>query len=187
MKRNTRDKRTWDTLKTKVVYRSQIISVREDEVIKPDGSVGTYSFVQIPRTVGVVPLDKEKNVYLCRQYRYIFKDFSWEIPRGFIENGETPLEAAKRELREEAAVDSKNLIILGKLRASIGLIDEEVQIFLARGVTPVPNEINDKSFEIESMHKIPLREVLAQISTNKIIDGLTVAAILKAVLFLNFK
>lgn len=57
----------WKTLKSKVVYQNRYIVVKEDAVIKPDGAKGIYGHVSIPRTVGIVAVDKKLNVYLCKQ------------------------------------------------------------------------------------------------------------------------
>lgn len=96
----------WKTLSSRVVYKNSVITVKEDKVIFPNGNVGVYAFTSVPRTVGIVPIDKNLCIYLCKQYRYIFKDESWEIPRGIVEKNETSRKAAERE-RERVIGRSK--------------------------------------------------------------------------------
>lgn len=132
----------------------------------------------MPRTVCVVAIDKQNNVYLCKQYRHIFDEDSLEIPRGLVDSGETTKDAAIRELKEETGIEVNDLEYIGSIRTSVGFLDEEAQIFLARHVTP-KNNFKDETNEIDKVFKLPLDKVLSLIKENKIIDGLTVSAILK--------
>jgi 8-oxo-dGTP pyrophosphatase MutT (NUDIX family) len=174
----------WKKLSSKVVYRNRFITVREDNVIKPDGSKGIYGYVEIPRTFGIVPIDNKLNIYLCKQFRYIFQDYSWEIPRGFVDKGEGVLQAAERELKEEAGLKAKKLIKLGSLRLSIGILNEEADVFLAENVLPIKDGEIDKD-EIKEVKKFPFSVVLGWIKKSKIVDGLTVGAILKVKQYLD--
>lgn len=133
----------WKTISSKTVYKNKFITVLEDKVIRPDGTTGIYGYMKIPRTVGIVALDSSHFLYFCRQSRYIFHEESWEIPRGFVDKGENTKQAAIRELREEAGLSSNNILPIGSIRTSIGVLDEEAEIFLARNVV-------DKGFTDES-------------------------------------
>ena len=178
MSRLQKSTRTWKTLSSRIVYQGRLITVREDQVIKPNNEKGIYSFVSIPPTVGIVPLDEELNMYLCKQFRYIFREASWEIPRGFVQNRETALQAAKRELGEEAKVGSRKIRLIGSLKLSAGVLNEEANIFLAENVFPRRLKgVDDK--EIAEIKRFPFKEVVELIKENIISDGLTVGAILK--------
>ena len=73
--------------------------MREDQVIRPDGNPGIYGVVEFKnRAIGVLPIDAEGYTYLVGQYRYTLNRYSWEIPEGGGPQGESPLEAAQREL-----------------------------------------------------------------------------------------
>lgn len=167
----------WKTLSSKTVYKNKLIAVQEDEVIRPDRSKGIYGYMKIPRTVGIVAMDSSHFIYLCNQVRYIFKENSWEIPRGFVDNSENPMQAAIRELREEAGLSSQNIMSVGSIRTSIGVLDEEAEIFLARDV--VDEGFTDESHEIDKVRKFTLKDILKMIKENKIKDGLTIGAIQK--------
>ncbi|MEK9178742.1 MAG: NUDIX hydrolase [Patescibacteria group bacterium] len=167
----------WKTLSSKTVYKNKFITVQEDEVIRPDGSRGVYGYVKIPRTVGIVAMDSSGFFYLCKQSRYIFKEESWEIPRGFVDNSESFKQAAMRELKEEAGLSSPDIVSVGSIRTSIGVIDEEAEIFLAKDV--VGGESTDDSHEIDKVKKFTLEDILEMIKENKIKDGLTIGAIQK--------
>jgi len=87
----------WKKLSSKVIHENPYYSVREDDVIKPDGSKGTYNVVVTKGAVFIVALDDERNVYLERLHRYTNNNQSIEIPAGGTD-GEDHLTAAKREL-----------------------------------------------------------------------------------------
>src|SRR3989338_10628558 len=179
-------KNPWKTLSSKVVYKNDFITVTEDKVIRPDGKKGIYGFVKIPRTIGIVALDNEKNIYLCRQYRYIFQDESWEIPRGFVDKNESPLKAAERELGEEAGLTAKKLTFISSLRLSIGIMDEECKVYLAQELSKI-KDFSVQKEEIEKVRKISFQEVLSMIKKGIIVDGLTVGAVLMLKEYLNGK
>lgn len=179
MKNNLKAKFRWRTLLSRVVYKNSIITVKEDTIVRPDGDSRIYAFTSVPRTVGIVPVDKNLSIYLCKQYRHIFKDESWEIPRGIVEKNESIFVAAKRELQEEARLTSNNIVKIGTLRLSIGFTDEEATIFLAKDGTPILNNL-DKEKEIIEVKKLSFNKACLLIEQNKIVDGLTVGAILKA-------
>lgn len=178
-----RKKGNWTTLSSKIVYKNPVFKLREDIVIKPDKKKDIYAFLSTNRTVGMLPLDKNNNVYLCNQFRYIFKEDSWEMPRGFVDKHESLVDAGKRELLEEAGLIAKNLKKIGSFRPSIGLLDEEDIIFLARDLSFSNQEID--KFEIERVKKFSFEQALRLIEKNKILDGLTITAILRTKQFLK--
>lgn len=165
----------WKTLSSKTVYKNKFIKVVEDEVIRPDGTKGIYGYTKIPQTVGIVAVDNSNFIYLCKQSRYIFHEDSWEIPRGFVEKGENAKQAAIRELKEEAGLSTNNMLLVGSIRTSIGVLNEDAKIFLARDV--ISKRFTGESHEIEKVEKLRLEEVLKMIRENKIKDGLTIGAI----------
>lgn len=170
---------TWKKLASRSIYSNPYIEVVEDKVIKPDGSEGIYGFVKTRKTLGIVPLDEDNNIYLCRQFRYIFQEESWEIPRGFIDDKETGEEAARRELAEEAGLTTGKLSQIGLLRLSIGLLDEECKVFVAQKLSGI-NNFQIQKTEINEVRKFPLEEAISRIKNQEIIDGLTVGAIFLA-------
>lgn len=158
------------------VYQNAYIAVYEDVVEDQQGKQRIYGYVRGLRTIGVVAIDDTKNVYLCRQYRYLFDEMTWEIPRGFVGKSETPLTAAKRELAEEAGLTARSWKFLGKIRLSVGLIDDEVHIYLAEGLRS-RRRPPDPLKEINKVRKFFFPTVLKLITDNTIKDGLTVASI----------
>ena len=91
------------------MYRNPWITVREDDVIRPDGSGGVYGVVEIPASCGVVAIRDDGQVALVGQWRYVHDRYSVEIPTGGSEPGERPVDAAQRELREETGLTSRGV------------------------------------------------------------------------------
>lgn len=168
----------WKTLSSKVVYRNPWITVREDQVINPNGSPGIYGVVSPKIAVGVVALSDDNQVYLVGQYRYPTNMYSWEIPEGGVEESELPLNAIKRELQEEAGVSASSWQQLGgEIHLSNCYTSEVAYLYLARGLTEVPNSPDET--EVLQVKKVPLCEAIAAVENSQIVDGLSIMGLLK--------
>ena len=113
--------------------------MREDRVLRPNGTPGIYGVVEMKVATGVVAITAEQDVVLVGQWRYTFGQYSWEIIEGAAEPGEPPEHAAARELREEAGLRAKRWRRLGEpLALSNSVTNEVAYIYLAEGLTSVP-------------------------------------------------
>ncbi|HET7459889.1 MAG TPA: NUDIX hydrolase [Longimicrobium sp.] len=124
----------WEVLGVRRVYENDFIQVDHHEVIQPDGRPGIYGTVTAPPGACVLPLDDDGNVYLVRQARFVLRATSLEAPAGAVEPGEAPLEAARRELREEIGVTAERWTELGMIHLDTSLMYSPVHLFLARGL-----------------------------------------------------
>lgn len=168
----------WRTLSSRVVYRSPWLALREDKVIRPDGAEGTYGVVEIPFSCGVVAISGDNQIALVSQWRYVHKKLSLEIPTGGSAKGETPLEAAKRELVEETGLTADSWMTLGTVDNSNGVTTDVAHMFLARNLksgTSVPQ--GDERIELQWM---PFADAVRSVMTGGITESVSVAAILKA-------
>lgn len=94
--------RRWKKLSSRDVLRDRWVRLRADRCeIAPGKIIEPYYVMEEPAWVHVVPFDAEHRVLLVRQYRHPIGEFSWELPGGAADSGETLLASAKRELREE--------------------------------------------------------------------------------------
>ncbi len=165
----------WQTVSSEEVYDNPWIHVREDRVIRPDGEPGIYGVVHYKNiAVGVLPIE-EDHIYLVGQYRYPLQSYSWEIPEGGCPEGEEPLLAARRELKEETGLEARRWRRLGEAYLSNSVADEYAVWFLATGL--VPGEGQPEGTEKLSVRRVPLREALHMALDGGITDALSLVAL----------
>jgi 8-oxo-dGTP pyrophosphatase MutT (NUDIX family) len=170
----------WRTLDTRVVYANSWITVREDSVIRPDGQPGIYGIVEIPPSVGILALDDRDEIALVSQWRYTLGKMSLEIPTGGSEAGETILEAAGRELAEEAGVTAATWIPLGSIDNSNGVTTDVSHIYIARALAPLPGGQGRQGDEEIEVVWLPFSEAVARVLAGEITESVSVAGILRA-------
>jgi 8-oxo-dGTP pyrophosphatase MutT (NUDIX family) len=170
----------WRTVSSRRVYENPWISVREDRVVRPGGEPGIYGVVHYKNVaVGVLPVE-DAHTYLVGQYRYPLGQYSWEIPEGGCPEGEEPLRAAQRELREETGLEARRWEMLGEAYLSNSVADEYAVWFLATGL--VPGEQSPEGTEAIDVRRLPLREAREMAISGQITDALSLLAIMSYVL-----
>ena len=171
----------WLRRSRRVAYENPWITIWHDEVTRPDGAPGIYGIVHYANlAVGVLALDEKDRVLLVGQHRYALDAYSWEIPEGGVPDGESPIEGARRELREETGVDAVEWREMGRSHLSNSVSDEYAILFLATGLTSgVATPDGTEALEIRWM---PFDDVLAMTLDGRITDALTVLAVQRAAL-----
>ena len=101
-------------------YRGRIINLRVDTALLPNGSSATREVVEHPGGVCVAALTEDGCLLFVRQFRYPYQKVLLELPAGKLDPGEDPLEAGKRELREETGAEAARYESLGELYPSPG-------------------------------------------------------------------
>lgn len=103
----------WTRRSRRAAYENAWITIWHDEVIRPDGEPGIYGVVHFANlAVGVLAVDDAGRVPLVGQHRYALDRYSWEIPEGGVPAGESAIDGARRELREETGVEAEHWIEL---------------------------------------------------------------------------
>lgn len=116
-------------------------------------------------------VDEKQRVLLVRQFRLPAEQKMWELPAGRLDPGEKPLQAAKRELREETGFRAKTWTKLASFWPSPGYVAEKMTIFLATGLTEGTQEpMDDERIEVRWF---PRKELAEAVQTGKIMDGKT--------------
>src|SRR5919112_5218927 len=130
----------WTFRESHQVYRNPFIEVVEDQVTRPDCQPGIYGTVAMKPGVAVLPVDEDGMAYLCREFRYAIGRESIQVAGGGLDNGESPLEAARREAREELGVEASEWIDLGRIDPFTAVVRSPAHLFLARGLSLTPTE-----------------------------------------------
>lgn len=169
----------WKTVKSRIVYKNPWISVREDEVIQPNGTAGIYGVLDTRIANGVVALTPKREVYLVGQYRYPNDAYSWEIIEGGTDEGEEPLDCAKRELKEEAGLIARIWHPLGHEIHTSNCVTSEVGfLYIAEDLTETDPDPDDT--EILQIRKVPFADAIAMVESGEIVDALTIMGLLLA-------
>jgi 8-oxo-dGTP pyrophosphatase MutT (NUDIX family) len=163
----------WKRRSRSVGYENPWITVWHDEVDRPDGSPGIYGVVHFANVAaGVVVLDDDDRVLLVGQHRYTLDTYSWELPEGGVPPGESALDGARRELREETGVEADGWRVLVRFDLSNSISDETGVVFAARAVahgaaSPDPTE------EL-AVRWVAFDEALAMVRDGGITDAMTI-------------
>ena len=155
------------------VYRGRAIHMRVDSVVKPNGKKTTREVVEHVDCVVILPIDSKGNVLLVRQFRHAVGKELLELPAGSIDPGETPEQAAVRELREETGYKPGKLERLGGFYAAPGYCTEYLHFFRATQFEKSPLTAEDTD-EIEVVPISPA-DVPGLVASGQICDAKTIA------------
>ncbi|HXJ84335.1 MAG TPA: NUDIX hydrolase [Candidatus Methylomirabilis sp.] len=154
------------------------MKLREDIAVLPDGRTTIYGVVECADAVGVLPFLDPQTVLMVGQYRYVAKDFYWEMPTGGRHHDETLEQAAQRELAEEAGHEAGRLIKLCDFHTSKSILREVAHLYVAEELRPALRPPDRTEF-IER-RAFPFTEVLRMVERGQIKDSMTVIAVLHA-------
>lgn len=165
------------TISSEELIRTPIFHVTMDHALDPDGFEIKRAIVQHPGSTVVMPVDEKRRVLLVRQYRLPAQKYLWELPAGRIDPGETALQGAKRELREETGCRAKTFIKLAEFYPSPGFLAEKMTIFLAKEITV--GEAEPMEDERIQTRWFTAREIDELIRSRKILDAKTMIGFLR--------
>ena len=158
-------------ISSRELLKNKLFTIVDEVARDPDGFEIRRSIVRHPGSAVMMAVDENERVLLVKQFRLPAEQDLWELPAGRIDPGETALEAAKRELREETGYAAEDWINLASFWASPGYVDEKMDVFLARKLTAgKQEEMEDERIEIRWFHWTELREM---VRTGQILDAKT--------------
>jgi ADP-ribose pyrophosphatase len=165
-----------------VRFRGPVFTVVTDEVAMPGGGVAARDYAVHLGAVAVAAVDDADRIVLVRQYRHALRGETWELPAGLIDvAGEELPAAAARELAEEVDLAAARWQLLVDLHSSPGYSTEVVRIFLARGLSEVPDgQRHEREHEEATLtaHRLPLDEAVAMVLRGEITNASAVAGVL---------
>lgn len=167
------------TLCSETVFEGKVIRVVKDKVLLPSGVEAGREVVRHRHAAAVVAVDDERNLLLVEQFRYAIQKDMIELPAGLLDSGETPIEAAKRELLEETGYKAEEWKLLTYYYPSSGVHDEIIFLYLATELTKV-SELDLDGDEMLVCKKEPFDNFLLKVEAGEITDGKTALGILLA-------
>lgn len=159
------------------IYKGRIIDVFYDDVELSNGTKTIREVVAHKEGSAIVAVNDNNELLLVNQYRYPVDRDVVEIPAGLIDEGESPLEAAKRELKEETGYIANEWELLTSTYSSPGWQDEKVHIFAARDLKKVSEQQLDGD-EILTFCLEPFDKILQKVNNGEIMDGKTIMGVL---------
>ncbi len=166
-------------ISSREVYRGPVFWVSSDSVEEPGGIRARRDIVHHTGSVVILAVDdtgREPNILLERQYRHAVHDFMWELPAGRIDEGESELAAAKRELLEETGYAASSWKRILKFYVSPGFLDEYMAVYLARGLRA--GTAQPEADEKIEQKLVPLSSALKMVNAGTIRDAKTLASVL---------
>jgi ADP-ribose pyrophosphatase len=169
----------WRLHHTYHAFANRFLRVRHDTLSWPNGEPGAYSYVSFDPIVIVVPVTREREIVLIRQFRYTIDDWAWEVPAGGSHDfeGDDLVTLVARELREEVGGEADAITRIGHFNPLIGKVNATVHLYLATGVTlatatPEPGE------QIE-IHRVSIERALAMTRDGTMTSATSAYALLR--------
>lgn len=160
------------------IYKGKIFTVVKDTIQFDNGQTAKWDLVVHNGASAVVPLTKDNEVILVRQYRHAEDGEVLEIPAGKLEKGEDPLVCAKRELEEETGKIAGNIEKICEMYAAIGFSDEKLHLYIATELQDGMMQLDEDEFI--DIKKYPLSQAVEMIYSGIIKDSKTIVGLLAA-------
>jgi len=166
----------WKLISSKKTESFRIFDIRTDRARSPrTDKEHDFYILESTDWVNVIPLTRQNEVILIRQYRHGIREITLEIPGGIIEQGDSPEEAAHRELFEETGYHASEMISLGSVHSNPAFLTNRTYTYLARDVFPTGRQDQDEKEDIEFV-LMSLDEILSLIREGEITHSLILAA-----------
>jgi len=166
----------WEKLKSFKRGDYRVFRVREDIARSPEsGSEHSFFVVEANDWMNVIPVTEDGRIVCVRQYRHGTEDISLEIPGGIVDDGESPIESARRELLEETGYEAAEIVEIGVVAPNPAIQNNRCHSFLAKKVRRVRKQALDATEEID-VELVDPSDIPALIASGLISHALVVAA-----------
>ncbi len=171
----------------KTLFTGKVVTLEVDEIALPNGHSSVREVARHCGGVAVLALSEEGNVTLVEQFRYPMDEIILELPAGKLDptdsGEENHLLGAKRELEEETGLRAEKYTYLGYFLPSPGFTDEILHMYLAEGLSQV--EAHPDEDEFLNVVTLPFEKVVEMVMSGEIVDGKTLATVLKVKVLLG--
>ena len=167
----------WKIVGSREVYRDPWLTLRRDEVIRPDGDPGSYIVATLKPGVCVLALGDDGTVHLTEEFHYGVGRVTVEAVSGGVEPGEGPLDAARRELREEIGIEAAEWVDLGVVDPFTANVVSPTRLYGARRLSFVDRR--PEGTEVIHRVSMPLKEAVRRVMESEITHGPSCAVLLK--------
>jgi len=168
--------RTIKTLSSSIIYETRWMRLRQDEISRPSGAIGTYTVVE-KEDFAVIAAIQDNEIYLVQQYRYPVSERCWEMPQGSYSDTEklSPADIAMRELKEETGLVAGTIEKIGFFYEAYGYSSQGCHVFLAtdlkfigQKLEPEEEDLVSRAFSLDDFHSMIRQGVIK--------DAVTIAA-----------
>lgn len=160
-----------------IAYRGKLFHVEVDALKMANGVEAVREIIRHPGAVCMVPVDRDGDLLLVRQYRHAAEKRLLELPAGTLEPGEEPRLAAGRELQEEVGMKPGWVEPLGGFYVAPGYTSEYIHLFVCTELRAEPLAADDD--EDIDVERVTLAEALKLIERGEIVDGKSIIGILR--------
>jgi 8-oxo-dGTP pyrophosphatase MutT (NUDIX family) len=184
---NTRDFKfsiePWVTTKEELKYTTNIFKLlSRDMKLESEDHSATFSIIEAPEWMNVIPLTPDNEIVLVEQFRYGIEEPTLELPGGMVDAGETHDETARRELLEETGYAGDTWNYLGKVSSNPAFLTNYTHLYVVRNCHKVQEQQLDGNERI-NIHTMPLDDFLEMVHQGTVHHSLVVAAVAKYLLW----
>lgn len=170
----------WKSGKREILYKGPIFDVAKVERTSTDGRTAPFIEVLAPKWVTIIPVYRNKEgipmVVMVDQFRHGSATVTREFPAGVVDEGETPKEAAVRELLEETGLVGSRVTLLGEINPNPAFMSNRAYFYLIEDVVPQAKQDLDENEQIDVL-SVPLEEVVEQMGTGIYDNGIMMIAL----------
>ncbi len=170
----------WSVIRENKEYQTSIFNLFKRKMkleAAGEDAEGEFYVLEAPEWINVIALTPDDQAVLVEQYRYGIEQPTLEIPGGMADEGETPIEAAKRELLEETGFRSERWSSLGKVSSNPAIMNNYTHLFLAEGCVFEGEVENPDTNERINVHLLPVEEFLELASDGTVHHAIVLAAV----------
>jgi 8-oxo-dGTP pyrophosphatase MutT (NUDIX family) len=164
----------WKKVSSRSIEKNRFVDFKHDQYKGPNDVDIDYYYLDIPDFALIIPVNEEGKIGVVKQYRVLFDDMVYEFPAGKFEEGQTPEEAAQKELQEEIKYRAKSMEFIGKLRTAPARLNDWFHVFVASDLEHAPLQEDPNEQFIREWWTV--EELEHEIMANTFAGGSEVAA-----------